>query len=224
MGWLLVLWGVGMALSVPLFGSQIFLFRRLRHRHPATWRDLGEPTLFNLSLRTQRATHAFLSGDGPRRLGDPGLLRWVRWQRLAGWLWLALALPWTLHILWSLTTSWLEYGGPVETSPDTPPATPLPANTSDELSPLAWALVGLWAVSCLSLSLTLLHRLRRHHTELWRQLGEPAFFSHNTPRNQLALTRFLLSGRHQETGDLWLSVLVWASRLVALAILPLFLL
>ena len=58
------------------FGLIIWVFHRLRTRHPAVYDSIGAPTLFwNNSIRNNCLFLAFLFGSRPRELQDAALTR-----------------------------------------------------------------------------------------------------------------------------------------------------
>ncbi len=69
----LIFWVLG-AMVIVWFIVITVMFRILKSRHPAKYKEMGEPTLFrNNSIKTGWATTKFLYGREHRHLGDSNL-------------------------------------------------------------------------------------------------------------------------------------------------------
>jgi hypothetical protein len=72
-----------MAMVVVWFGLIIWLFRRLRTRHPETYETIGSPTLFwNNSMRNNWLFFTFLFSAKHRQLQDAATTRACIFMRI----------------------------------------------------------------------------------------------------------------------------------------------
>jgi hypothetical protein len=70
-------------LAIVWLGLIVWLFRRLRLRHPATYEAMGSPSLFwNNSMRNNWLLLKFLFGGQWRALGDARLSAVIRGMRV----------------------------------------------------------------------------------------------------------------------------------------------
>lgn len=92
------LWTAGNFVCVGVWFLFLVLFqRRLRYRHEAAWRELGEPTLFHgYSPRDTWALVKFLYLGRPLKLGD----RTLALLGIVLCILLPVALTWMLGPLW----------------------------------------------------------------------------------------------------------------------------
>lgn len=71
-----------MALMIPMAFLSRRFSRILRETHPHAWKELGEPSLSNLSIQVSRRLAKYMKTRGYESLEDPELNRCARWMRM----------------------------------------------------------------------------------------------------------------------------------------------
>lgn len=71
-----------MVLLVPMALLSRRFSRILRENHPDAWKNLGEPSLLNLSVEVSRRLARYMKTRGYESLADPELNRCAWWMRL----------------------------------------------------------------------------------------------------------------------------------------------
>ena len=85
------------------------------------------------------------------------------------------------------------------------------------VSVLYWIVLGLMLVGAV-LGKWLCDRLKSHHPEVWRALGEPSLFAGASIQAQRRTSKFLWSRAYEDLGDERLNRVAAAARILAVVI------